>query len=84
MNEISKFLIAIDDKKRQTIIICLLEENDCVGIQVEELIAATGFSRPAISHHLKILKQAKIVSFHAVGTKNFYYLYNDTTEIGKL
>ncbi|RED89200.1 regulatory ArsR family protein [Cohnella phaseoli] len=43
-------------------------------MRVGELMQRTHLSRPSVSHHLKILKDAKIVSFHRVGTKNYYYL----------
>ena len=82
--EVSDFLIALGDEKRQAIIIRLLEEMDCKRIQVGELIEETGLSRPAISHHLKILKQAKIVNYRSEGTKNYYYLDHNSSEIVKL
>ena len=56
LTDVSDFLIALGDEKRQAIIIRLLEEETCQGIQVGEMIEATGLSRPAISHHLKILR----------------------------
>ncbi|MDG6188765.1 ArsR/SmtB family transcription factor [Lactococcus formosensis] len=84
LSEVGDFLISLGDEKRQAIIIKLLEESDCKGIQVGDLIEATGLSRPAISHHLKILRQAKIVNYRSEGTKNFYYLEHDTAEIIKL
>ena len=77
LTDVSDFLIALGDEKRQAIIIRLLEEETCQGIQVGEMIEATGLSRPAISHHLKILRQAKIVAYRSEGTKNFYYLNQD-------
>jgi DNA-binding transcriptional ArsR family regulator len=82
--DLSDFLIALGDKKRQAIIIRLLEEKNCDGLQVTSLLVATNLSRPAISHHLKILKDAKIVNVRQEGTKNFYYLDHEQTEIKKL
>ncbi len=84
LSEVGDFLIALGDEKRQAIIIKLLEESDCKGIQVGDLIEATGLSRPAISHHLKILRPAKIVNYRSEGTKNFYYLEHDTAENYKI
>nr|WP_236883270.1 ArsR family transcriptional regulator [Clostridium botulinum] len=34
----------------------------------------THLSRPAVSHHLQILKRAEIVNVRKEGTKNYYYL----------
>ena len=50
--DLSDFLIALGDKKRQAIIIRLLEEKDCAGLQVTSLQEEINLSRPAISHHL--------------------------------
>ncbi|MEG0286343.1 MULTISPECIES: metalloregulator ArsR/SmtB family transcription factor [Vagococcus] len=83
-SDLSPFLTAIGDQKRQAIIIRMLEENSCQGLQVTSLIEATQLSRPAISHHLKILKEAKLVNYYSEGKKNFYYLEHDTEEIVKL
>lgn len=83
-SELSDFLIAIGEKKRQSIIIRMLEDNTCQGIQVTSLIEATNLSRPAISHHLKILKDVGLVNYHSEGKKNFYYLEHNMTEIIKL
>ncbi|WP_270334682.1 ArsR/SmtB family transcription factor [Ligilactobacillus acidipiscis] len=84
LEEVSDFLLALGNENRQAIIIRLLEENSCTGIQIDKLTAATNLSRPAISHHLKVLKDAKIVDYHKNGTKNFYYLKHDVSEITKL
>lgn len=82
--DLSDFLIALGDKNRQKIIVRLLEEKDCDGLQVTSLQEEINLSRPAISHHLKVLKDAKIVNFRQEGTKNFYYLDHEQTEIKKL
>lgn len=39
----------------------------------------THLSRPAVSHHLKILKEAEIVNLRREGTKNYYYLDSKIT-----
>lgn len=82
--EVSNFLIALGDEKRQAIILRLLEEETCQGLRVTELTEVTNLSRPAISHHLKILKDVKLVDYRSEGTKNYYYLTHVTTEIDKL
>ncbi|WP_125568395.1 ArsR/SmtB family transcription factor [Companilactobacillus insicii] len=81
----SGFLIALGDQKRQNIIIALMEPKIILrGLQVTDLIDVTGLSRPAVSHHLKILKDASIVDYRREGTKNFYYLSHKNTELNKL
>lgn len=81
---VSDFLIALGDEKRQAIIIALLEEQTCEGLRVTELTDKVALSRPAISHHLKILKQVGLIDYRSEGTKNYYYLSHETTEIDKL
>lgn len=81
---LSEFLIAIGDETRQAIIIALLEDNACNGLRVNDLTEVTDLSRPAISHHLKILKQAHLVDFRRDGTKNYYYLSHNISEIEQL
>lgn len=82
--ELSPFLISLGDEKRQLIILRLMEDRACSGLQVTDLVEASGLSRPAVSHHLKILKETKIVDFRKEGTKNFYYLTHDMGEMNKL
>lgn len=69
----SKALIAIGDETRQLIIMVLLE-SDCNGIRVGEITSKTHLSRPAVSHHLQILKEAGIINMRREGTKNYYYM----------
>ncbi|GLC88882.1 ArsR/SmtB family transcription factor [Lysinibacillus piscis] len=83
-DEVSDFLIALGDEKRQAIIITLLQANSCKGLRVIDLTDATELSRPAVSHHLKILKQVGLIELHSEGTKNYYSLSHKTTEIDKL
>lgn len=68
-----KAISAIGDETRQLILITLLE-SDFNGIRVGEITEKTHLSRPAVSHHLKILKEAEIVNMRREGTKNYYYL----------
>lgn len=41
-------------------------------------------SRPAVSHHLQILKQAGILKVRKEGTMNFYYFDADMVAFEKL
>ena len=74
--ECSKALAAIGDESRQSIIIALIEGESISekGIRVGELTQRTNLSRPAVSHHLKILKEANLIGYDQEGTKNYYYL----------
>jgi ArsR family transcriptional regulator len=67
-----KFLIAIGDETRQTIITELM--GCCSGLRVGEITLRTHLSRPAVSHHIRILLDCGIVSLEKQGTKNYYSL----------
>lgn len=45
--------------------------------RVEAITEKTHLSRPAVSHHIKILKDAGVVGMRKEGTKNYYYLETD-------
>ena len=78
--------IALGDEMRLSIIEVLTEEamkgtpsSDSInferhGLNVNEITRRTSLSRPAISHHLKILKDAGLVGVRQEGTANYYYL----------
>lgn len=70
---------AIGDETRQLILLVLLE-SDLTGIRVGEIAEKTHLTRPSVSHHLQILKEAGIIAMHREGTKNYYYLSADETE----
>lgn len=69
----SKTLSAIGDETRQHLILEMLKLGDCNGVRVGDITATSNLSRPAVSHHLKILKDAGIVRVRKEGTKNYYY-----------
>jgi DNA-binding transcriptional ArsR family regulator len=66
-------LTAIGHETRQLIIMVLIQAG-CQGIRVGEITEKTHLSRPAVSHHLKILKTSGVVSVRKESTKNYYYL----------
>ena len=68
-----KVFIALGDETRQHIFLTLLE-NERVGMRVPEITEKTHLSRPAVSHHLQIMKDAGLVRMHRVGTMNYYYV----------
>lgn len=69
---------AIGDETRQTILSVLLA-SDLSGIRVGEIAEKTYLTRPSVSHHLQILKNAGIVNMRKDGTKNYYYISLDKT-----
>ena len=67
-------LSAVGDETRQLIIKTLIENCGTGGIRVGEIQKNTNISRTAVSHHLKVLKEAGIITLRQSGTKNYYYL----------
>ncbi len=71
-----KTLSAIGDETRQHIILEMMR-MDYNGSRVIEISEKTNLSRPAVSHHLQILKEAGIVKMRREGTMTYYYLDPD-------
>lgn len=80
----SKILTAIGDETRQHLILEMLKIGDCNGVRVCEITEKTNLSRPAVSHHLQIMKNAGIVKVRKEGTKNYYYFDGETESFEKL
>lgn len=71
-----KTLAAMGDETRQHIILEMMR-MEYNGSRVIDITAKTNLSRPAVSHHLQILKDAGIVKMRKEGTMTFYYLDPD-------
>lgn len=82
--ECQDVLFAIGDKTRQLIIIALIDAGCTPGIRVGEITQKTHLSRPAVSHHLKVLKDAKILNVLSQGTMNYYSLDPKNSDLMKL
>jgi DNA-binding transcriptional ArsR family regulator len=63
-------LTALGDQTRRAIVACLAERPRAVGELADELPV----SRPAVSQHLKVLKDAGLVTDRAAGTRRIYRL----------
>lgn len=79
-----KILVAFGDENRQHMIIEMLNINRCQGVRVGEITEKTNLSRPAVSHHIRILKEAGIIKMRREGTRNYYYFDMDTEAMNKL
>jgi DNA-binding transcriptional ArsR family regulator len=78
-----KVFLALGDETRQQILIALLE-SEKIGMRVPEITVRTHLSRPAVSHHLQILKDAGLIGMHRAGTRNYYYVDADESCWGGL
>ena len=67
-----KTLLALGDENRPHLILTMMQMGRCRGVRAGEITEKTNISRPAVSHHLQILKYAGIVKMRREGTKNSY------------
>lgn len=80
-----RLILALGDETRQQVFLTLLEqEEQAGGLRVCEIARLTHLSRPAASHHLKILRETGVISMRREGTKNFYYMNAGTDAWDKL
>lgn len=65
---------ALGDKYRQDIVMLLAQDE---RLNVSQIAERMPLSRPAISHHLKVLLHANLITLDRVSRENFYSLTLD-------
>ncbi|GAY07457.1 helix-turn-helix transcriptional regulator [Pseudonocardia sp. N23] len=76
MSDVNAALEALGDPSRRAIVELLADGPRPVG----EIAAALPISRPAVSRHLRLLKDAGLVDDAAHGTRRVYRLRTDGVE----
>lgn len=79
-----KILTALGDENRQHLILEMMKIEQCYGARVGTITEKTHLSRPAVSHHLQILKDAGLLKVRREGTKNYYYFDAETEAMNRL
>lgn len=79
-----KILLALDDENRQHLILEMMKTEECGGVRVGVITEKTHLSRPAVSHHLQILKDVGILKMRREGTTNYHYFDADTEAMNRL
>lgn len=79
-----KILLALGDENRQHLILEMMRMEHCGGVRVGTITEKTNLSRPAVSHHIQILKGAGILKMRREGTKNYYYFDADMDSLNRL
>lgn len=79
-----KAMLALGDENRQHIILEMMQMQKCHGARVGEITERTHLSRPAVSHHLQILKDAGVLKVRHEGTKNYYSFDPDAAAFSSL
>ncbi|MED4779492.1 winged helix-turn-helix domain-containing protein [Brevibacillus choshinensis] len=65
-------LEVLTDENRQAIIMLLAQNK--LGLNVNTISGHMNLSRPAVSHHLKVLKQSGYIKAEKKGVENYYVL----------
>jgi len=69
MNTVEFAKVMADETRQQIMRICC-----CTRLTVNEIVAQTGVSQPTVSHHLKVLRDAGLVTAQRHGKEIFYSL----------
>ena len=71
LRESTSFFSTLQEENRQEIVSLLFENG---GMSVTEITDKMNLSRPAISHHLKLLLQTDLVYVEKRGKERVYFL----------
>ncbi len=67
----SRVFTALGDEHRQRI---LLTFDRGERLNVGQIVAVSTLSRPAVSHHLKILREAEVLCSEKIGKEVFFWI----------
>ncbi|MGI6230214.1 MAG: ArsR/SmtB family transcription factor [Tractidigestivibacter sp.] len=84
LEQAGQLLNALGDRTRQYLIMVMMKSGNCMGLRVGDIAAKTSLSRPAVSHHLQIMKKAGLIKVRKEGTKNYYYFDETSTALDQL
>mgnify|MGYP005786623559 CR=1 FL=1 len=79
-----QLLLALGDENRQHLILEMMRMGQCDGVRIGAITEKTNLSRPAVSHHIQILKAAGLLKMRREGTKNYYYFDADMEAMDRL
>lgn len=72
----------ISDATRRDILLVLLDSHDDPeGLSVSEIVTKLEISQPTVSKHLKVLREAELVSVREEGQHRFYSLNPEPLEM---
>lgn len=79
-----KLLTALGDENRLHLIVSMMQMGKCNGVRVGDITEQSHLSRPAVSHHLQIMKEAGLIAMRKEGTKNYYYFDSNQDSMKRL
>ena len=68
---LSKFFTALGDEHRQRILLTF-EKGE--RLNISQMVEVSTLSRTAVSHHLRVLREAKILQSEKVGKQVFFWI----------
>lgn len=72
--DVSEMFVALGDEQRQRI---LLTFEPGERLNVTQIVAASTLSRTAVSHHLKVLRQAGALHSEKIGKEVYFWVAKD-------
>ena len=78
-----KMLTALGDETRQQLLSIMIM-GPCSGMRVVDIAEQASLSRPAVSHHMQILKDAGVVLSRKEGTLIYYRLNPNREAVERL
>lgn len=69
MQNMARTFSALSDPTRLSVVEKLMQHGE---LPVADLVSDAGMSAPAVSRHLKVLREAGVVTQRAEGTRRFY------------
>lgn len=72
--QVSRVCVALGDAHRQKILL-LFEPGEQIGIR--QILATTALSRTAVSHHLRVMREAGVLVAQKIGKEVFYRIDRD-------
>ena len=82
-DDCADIFVAIGDKMRQSLLFDIIDAGK-EGIDVASLARKSTLSRPAVSHHLKVMKSVGILSPRKSGTQVFYSINLQSSGLEKI
>jgi len=69
--DVSALFVALGDEQRQRILLTFEPEE---RLNVTQIVAASTLSRTAVSHHLKVLRQAGALHSEKIGKEVYFWV----------
>jgi len=69
--DVSSMFVALGDEQRQRI---LLTFEPGERLNVTQIVSASTLSRTAVSHHLKVLRQAGVLQSEKIGKEVYFWI----------